>query len=285
VSTFPRQAQDGKLGLHIEGDEELVEHREEWLSLGALSSAGRVDARLAKKLKRTGEVVLSKKLREMWGVDEYGAHALFNEIGFEMAVSQCLKTGIVTNQPIHIEILTDFKKSAELDRRNALIQRHLTCMVPFLNGVKTKDLLTLRKTEADAFLSFRGAFTRAVDEHIKAKNGQFNARDAEAIFGDIIEPELARLNRKISTAKRSMLRKSGAGVFGWVAALSVGHYFGFVESSLVNAAKALGLTKVAADLVACMTGSTGENAIRDENLYFLWKVRHRAQSEDRFRDA
>jgi hypothetical protein len=56
-------------------------------------------------------------------------------------------------------------------------------------------------------------------------------------------------------------------------AISAGFYFGFVESSLLAAAKAFGLTRIAADLV----GSSAQDTIRNESMYFLWKVRHRAQ--------
>jgi hypothetical protein len=58
---------------------------------------------------------------------------------------------------------------------------------------------------------------------------------------------------------------------------SAGFYFGFVESSLIAAANALGLTKVAADLAYGMMASSGEDSIRNENMYFLWKIRQRAE--------
>jgi len=72
------------------------------------------------------------------------AHSLFNDIGFEMAVSQCLKASIVTSRQVHVEILNDFFRNIELNRRNARIQEHLTCIVPFLNDVPARELLMMR---------------------------------------------------------------------------------------------------------------------------------------------
>ena len=201
------------------------------------------------------------------------AHDLFNDIGFQMAMSQCLKASIVTSRQVHVEILNDFVNDFGLNRRNAFIQEHLTCIVPFLNNVPTRDLLVLRKGEADAFVSFRHAFAKAVDEHIKAKPGYFSKQDAAALFKEVIEPELARLNRKVTSASKSVFRKSGAGMLGWAAAISAGFYFGFIESSLLAAAKAFGLTKIAADLI----GTSAQDTIRNESMYFLWKVQHRAR--------
>ena len=150
-------------------------------------------------------------------------------------------------------------------------------MLPFLSNVSIEDLLALRQGEADAFISFRRAFAKAVDENVRGRGCKLTEDNAHAIFKEVIEPELARLNRKVTSATKSIFRKSHAGIVGWAAALSVGFYFGFVDSSLIAAAKALGLTKVTADLAAGFLGCSGEDAIRDENMYFLWKVQQRAQ--------
>jgi len=268
---------DGCFGLHTVGDSELVEHGSAHRYSDRLKTLVESEPQLASRLKNKREIILPKALRKKWEVDDDMAHELFDDVGFEMAISQCLKTSIVTSRPIHVEILNDFVRNAELNRRNFLIQQHLTCILPFLNNISAHEVLELRNGEADSFICFRQAFAKAVDEHIKAKSGNLTEQDAEAIFREVIEPELARLNRKVASASKSVFRKSRAGIVGWAAAISAGFYFGFVESSLVAAAKALGLTKVAADLTAGLLESKGEDVIRDENMYFLWKVRHRAE--------
>jgi len=265
--------EDGSVGLNIQGSDELVEHGFAHQDWGRITKLAKDHPRLATRLKSSQAVPLSRAQRKKFEVDADLAHDLFNDIGFEMAMSQCLKTSIVTSRQVHVEILNDFVKDVELNRRNTLIQEHLTCIVPFLNDVPTRDLLMLRKGEADAFVSFRQAFAKAVDEHIKAKPGYLSKQDAAAVFKEVIEPELARLNRKVTSATKSVFRRSGAGMLGWAAAISVGFYFGFIESSLLAAAKAFGLTKIAADLV----GTSAQDTIRNESMYFLWKVRHRAR--------
>jgi len=265
--------EDGSVGLNIKGSDELVEHgfvHQDW---GSITKLAEDHPRLATRLKRSRAVPMSRAQRKKFEVDADMAHDLFNDIGFEMAVSQCLKASIVTSRQVHVEILNDFVKNAGLNRRNALIQEHLTCIVPFLSHVSARELLVLREGKADAFISFRQAFAKAVDEHIKAKPGYLSEQDAAAVFKEVIEPELARLNRKVTSASKSVFRKSGAGMLGWAAAISAGFYFGFIESSLLAAAKAFGLTKIAADLV----GTSAQDTIRNESMYFLWKVRHRAQ--------
>jgi hypothetical protein len=263
--------------IRVTGQEDLVEHGTSIQIVGNIGNLTRKYPKLAAKLKKEGSVVLPKSIRKEWGKDVEYAHDLFDDIGFEMGLSQCLKTSVVTGRPIEVEILNDVVRSDELNRRNSIVQKHLTCLVPFIDNLSSSELLTLRENEMDAFISFRQVFAKAIDEHIKLKQGKFSERDAEAIFKEIVEPELARLNQKVKSASNSILKKSRAGVIGWAAAITAGFYFGFVESSLIAAAKALGLTKVAADLAAGMMASSGEDSIRNENMYFLWKVRHRAE--------
>lgn len=275
-ATFEK-SEDGILKLHVTGDNDIVEHGGTFTYLGKASKILPTKSSIAKRLAISGVTEVPKSLRKYLGVDQRRAHELFSDIGFEMGISQCLNTSVVTDQTIHIDILNDFAKSSRLTRRNALIQRHLTCLVPFLSSVSPDELMKLRTEEADAFISFRQAFAKAVDEHIKSEDGQLDEQDAREIFKEILEPELARLNQKVNTASKSLFKKSRAGVLGWTAAISAGFYFGFVESSLIAAAKALGLTKVAADLAAGLMASSGEDSIRNENMYFLWKIRNRAE--------
>lgn len=269
--------EDGQVGLNITGNEKLIEHGAHFQDWGEIKQFAAEHPQLAQRLHKQKNFSLSKAQRKKFEVDADMAHSLFNDIGFEMAVSQCLKSSIVTSREVHVEILHDFVRSAELNRRNALIQKHLTCIVPFLNDVPTHDLLALRKGEEDAFIAFRQAFGKAVDEYLKSKRIKLTELDAVAIYRDLIEPELARLNQKVNSASKTLFKKARAGVFGWVAAISAGHYLGFLDSGLIAIAKALGLTKVAADLASGFMASSGEDAIRNENMYFLWKVRHRAE--------
>lgn len=263
--------------IEIQGQDTLVEHGIAYRSIGSIGRLTRKCPKLAAKLKKDGHVILSKTQRKEFGIDAQFAHEFFDDIGFEMAVSQCLKTSVVTSRPMDIEILNDVAPCADLSRRNALIQKHMTCLVPFLGGISTKEMLKLREAEADAFIVFRQAFGKAVDEFIKDKAGRFSEKEAASVYQQVIEPELARLNQKVKTAQTSIFKKSRAGALGWAAAISAGFYFGFVESSLIAAARALGLTKVAADLASGLIATSGEDSIRDENMYFLWKVRHFAE--------
>lgn len=71
-----------------------------------------------------------------------------------------------------------------------------------------------------------------------------------------------------------MLNDVGRSVAGWSAAITFGMYTGLLPAQLALAAKALGLTKVMAD-IGSGAGKllSPEDEIKKQDLYFLWKVR------------
>ena len=62
-------------------------------------------------------------------------------------------------------------------------------------------------------------------------------------------------------------------------AISFGIYSGFIPADLIAAAKLLGMGKVAADfLKSAMERADTTASIREEEMYFLWRVRQAAKS-------
>jgi hypothetical protein len=62
----------------------------------------------------------------------------------------------------------------------------------------------------------------------------------------------------------------------WSAAIGIGLYTGILPEQLALAAKALGLTKVLAELgEGILKQLRPESEIKRADMYFLWKVRQR----------
>ena len=95
------------------------------------------------------------------------------------------------------------------------------------------------------------ALNKAIDD-VRAQRSNFSERDARLIYTDVVAPELARLDRAVKTARRETLKDVGRSIAGWSAAISFGMYTGLLPEQLLLAAKALGLTKVLADIGAAI---------------------------------
>jgi hypothetical protein len=133
-------------------------------------------------------------------------------------------------------------------------------------------VLKLREAEQEAFIRFRQALNKALDESMLTKR-QFSSDDARQVYQDIIRPELSNLNSKIKEGRKSLLRDTTIEVVAWSAAIGFGLYTGIIPAALAPAASALGLTKIVADLgKGFLKKIRPELEIKNASMYFLWKV-------------
>ena len=265
-----------KYFLGIYGPEILIDHGVHGVSFWALPEPLRNMPRLLRRVD-AGEIVsLSKTAQKKLGYHHRLTQQVLENVAYELTASQSLNTSFLTERPLHIEALTILSESDRIQRRNLIAQRHLTSFVPFLDGVTLEDLIKLREKEEEAFVLYRHALNEAIDEY-KAQ-GDFTARDAQALYSDVIAPKLTALDSKVKSARKKLLKDTGLNIFAWVGAISFGIYAGFVPADLVAAAQALGLTKVVAELLKLTFDRTDVTKdIRNEDMYFLWRVRRAAR--------
>lgn len=262
--------------LRMKGPEDLFEHggRIRVLSnppLGFLAKHPKVK----KQIESGKEVRLPKKTIKDMHFDEDLAQMIFTNVRFELIASQCLNAKFVTERTIDIDLIKNISCDKNIDRRNQIVQKHLTSLVPFLGNIATSDILRIKKGEMDAFLLFRKALNDAIDQCIKQKSN-FSEADARAIYQDILRPRLANLNQKVKTARKSLVKSSATKILAWTGAITFGLYTGFLPTELAGLAKALGLTKVLAELTENLLSQRKiEKVIQNEDLYFLWKVRRK----------
>ena len=274
-----------RFGFILEGSDLLLEHgTAAWLRKTLPKGFKKVVPNLAARLRRGERITLSKGAKRVAKVHQMSADEVLRNVFFELLCAHCLGSSFLTERPLDIDIRNRLSNDNTLAKRNSLVQEHLTALVPFLSSVRIKDLIALRESERDSFLAFRQAFTRAIDDYCAAQNDRFNANDASQLYGDVIEPELAKISLALTTARRKHLKSSGIGVLSWVGAIGFGLYSGFVPKELEEAARVLGLTKILAELGTKMFGMPqARDELASNNMYFLWRVQKMAASVGRRR--
>jgi hypothetical protein len=264
--------------ITIKGPEKLIDHGALTKRIGALPHKLRKSPDIIKSARSRKDILLPKEHVLELGLNEEFADKDIQSIGLELAASQSLNTSYLTERPLHIEFLNSLNQDPTLERRNQIAQKYLTSIVPFLNDVAINDLMRLRENERESFILYRESLNKAIDEY-KKTSSNFSEVDAKALYSDVIEPKLVRLDQKVKAAKRSFLKESARETAAWVGAISFGIYTGFIPSDLIAAAKLLGMTKVVADFIkSTMTRTDIKESIRNEDLYFLWKVREASKS-------
>ncbi len=160
-----------------------------------------------------------------------------------------------------------------------LMQKYLTCLLPFVESVDAQSLIKLRNSEQEAFILFRAALTKAIEEY-KIAGDSFTERDAQAVYADILQPRLASLSAKISKADKSLFKGVVRKIAGWTGAISVGFLTGIFTTPLAGAA-AFGATKIGAEVIEeTMAKSDKKETISQDELYFLWKVKELSKASD-----
>jgi len=263
----------GAFNLRIIGPEDLLEHGYLAIVQRELQPCFQRRRELRKRILRGEEVVLSPKIVEAVQLGLSLADHVFQDAIFGLTTSQCLNSGFVTERELDISFINDITTDANIKRRNQIVRKHLTCLVPFIKNVTVGEILKIRNNEEEAFVRFRQALNKVIDESL-ASTSDFTERNANDIYQDIIRPELATLDQKVKRAHKAVLKGTAFKAIAWTGAIVFGLYTGILPDRLAGAAKALGLTKVLADIAeGALTRLNPERTIQCDGMYFLWKVK------------
>jgi hypothetical protein len=276
---------EGEWSLACQAPEELLEHGGAYTSYNAPPEPLAQMPRILQRALDGETVPLSRAVRLRLKHHEDLAGDILGSVVFEMAVSKILRTSYVSETELPIKILSAVSGDRDLARRNSLVQKHLTSIVPFIGDASPATVVQLRQREEESFLTYRQALNRAIDD-VRAQRANLKESDARAIYSDVIAPGLARLDRAVRTARRDLLKDLGRSVTAWAGAITFGMYTGLLPDQLLGVAKALGLTKILVDFgQAAAKLMSPQDAIKKEDLYFLWRVRQMSHQRRRMRPA
>ncbi|WP_435011313.1 hypothetical protein P12x_002620 [Tundrisphaera lichenicola] len=229
--------------------------------------------RLKKRLEQGEKLILSKNIRNKIGLHNKMAASAIKNITFEMTLAQLFDSSFVTSNDLHVNILNKIHNEPSTISRNAIAQQHLTSILPMLENSHIESIIKIRAREPDAFIQYRAALYKTIDEYRKSDTG-FNKSKAKQLFSDVLEPRLVSLDQKLKQAQSDLLTNTFRSTVGIIGAISFGIYSGMIPSDLMEAAKSLGYGKLAIDyLQKLMAMQDARNGIKSDDLYFLWKVR------------
>ena len=229
--------------------------------------------RLMRRITDGETITLSDELKSKLGFHKGLAEMVLISLRYQMSVANLVGASFVTDRDVDVKTLTYLSDNSSIDRRNAIAAKYLKSIVPFAGDVPVNSLLRLRKREAAAFIQFRSSLDKAMGE-LTSNTGNMSEHEARILYSDIIAPELAKLDRKVSEAKRDLVKAPLASAAGAVAMIAFGVYSGMVPAELRQIAGALGLAKVVYDTASkAVDLSDTKKSIRPESYYFLWKVK------------
>jgi hypothetical protein len=125
---------------------------------------------------------------------------------------------------------------------------------------------------------FRAAIQKAALE-VQGNTKTFNAAHAKQLYSDVVEPELARLEKMVSSTRRDAINSSLKGSAILVFALTFGLYFGVIPTEFAEAAKIFGVGKATLDLASRASDALDPaRSITKERFYYLWRLKRASRS-------
>ncbi len=233
---------------------------------------------ILRRIERGERIEASRALRKDLDIHKREATAIVYNAIYQMAASELTGSAFLAHREIDIDTVESLSNDEDMHTRNRLIANEMEAIVPLAADVPLEKLATLREREQESFVRFRAALHHAVKE-VANNDGIMPEKAVRQLHNDIVNPEIARLEQALGESKRDLIKTPLVSAAGVIAAIGIGTYFGLLAGEIAAIGKALGLGKVTYDAVS----KTGElldtkKSIRQENYYYLWKVRHAARA-------
>lgn len=177
----------------------------------------------------------------------------------------------LTDNNIEVNLLKSISKDQALLSCNDVLSSYIVFEMPILQNLPLPDLLKIRQSDYDLFITYRDTINNIISQYI-SPNNPIDISMAKEIYEDAIRPNVARLDRKLFSIKKSSIARSIQNLVISTASLSFGLCANIPYQPLVAALVSLGLiTGIKAVDSIHDTFSIPEE-IKNNNLYFLWKI-------------
>ncbi len=183
----------------------------------------------------------------------------------------------LTDRKLDISLLQATTEEEHLSKYNEVLNSQLVFEMPVFQNIPLSSLLKIRSTEYDAFNSYRNTISDLISKYI-SQNKEISPLDAKQIYSDVIQPKVRQLDNRISRIRKSSIMKSIPDVVISTGALTLGLCASFVSPILQTALVSLGLVESAKVIFKALPSTlTTPGEIRNDNLYFLWKLSKKAK--------
>lgn len=186
-----------------------------------------------------------------------------------------LNTKYLTDRDIDFQILNFMADCAATDADsniNTSLASNLLYEMPIIQDVPITYLLEVRKNNYDAFTIFNNSMSKLVNKYV-AQHKIFTEREAQQLYLDEIKPQVDKLNRKVSTIRCKAAKKLARDIAISASVVTIGLFIDIIPPAITNVLTAMGIFQTK-DIPSSVTNIvSAENEIRDEDLYFLWKLK------------
>lgn len=177
----------------------------------------------------------------------------------------------LTDNNIEVNLLKSISKDQALLSYNDILSNYIVFEMPILQNLALPDLLKIRESDYDSFITYRDTVNNIITQYI-SPNKPIDVSIAKEIYEDAIRPNVARLDRKLSSIKKSSIGRSIKYLAISTALLSFGLCANIPSQPLVAALVSLGLITGTKTIDSIHDTFSIPEEIKNNNFYFLWKI-------------
>ena len=154
---------------------------------------------------------------------------------------------------------------------NQVLGNNLAYELPIFQGVSLSTLLEVRQKEHDAFITYRDSIDEIVKKYV-SQRVSLSLNDIKEIYADLIRPQLHSLDIKAKTIRNSLLKKAAKNAVITTGVLTFGLCSSILPTGMEPILYALGFYKAVEVIDSIVDAKQTPGEIRNNNLYFLWKL-------------
>lgn len=253
---------DGKPAVFVNAPSTILEHDM------VLSFNHYVPDVLKKIYKPKKEIHLNKKELKESGLANYFSHQIIDDLQNQSYYASLLNTRYLTSREVDFEILSKLNAKENKSKSN-LIYNNLSHSVPQINEVKYEDLIKLRKEEGEAFEVYRDSLNKLLDDFSETEPDKI-----KQALSDVINPELHKIEKKISDSKKLLFKDLGKDVVVGSLFVGVSMFSGIIPPNLAEIVYSLGGIQYANQLSSKISDNMKNmKDVKENEFYFLWKLK------------
>jgi hypothetical protein len=199
---------------------------------------------------------------------------VIEDILVQQMTSSLAGAAFMTDRRLDTVFLNALHGDARRASFNGILERDLMYKMPLIDSIPLEEIVRLRKSEPDAFLVYRDSITRLVQSHLRGRVS-LSAGEARDLYDSEIRPSLNKMNARMTTIRTTLSERFVRNITITATTLGLGILTG-VSQNVGAALTALGGLGLAKEVVNSFSEAVRPpDELRDEDLYFLWKLGRR----------
>jgi hypothetical protein len=194
-------------------------------------------------------------------------HPILSDLGYVAVCSSLYRLNYLTDRLADMYALAQTGSAGNTAATFSVV-RALTHDVPVVFGTPLVQLLRFREAEGEAFRVYRDALKKAVQE-----SESIGPNKAEAVFSDVVQPELNKIDLAMKRNPKLLLQSSGRDVLFTTGTLSIALAAGLVSPVLASALVVAGGRFLYEAIKSSIAAFLDPKDAQANPYFFLWKAR------------